>query len=398
MSGYLNKDSVLSAVTKQNVIDICRELGSDYKKDSNGNLIFNTCLTHAGGDSYKCYYYHEPDKDKPGDKGKRFYVYTEGRSYSLIDFVIQAYRVKGITLSWFQALTWIANKIGYTQSAADIPVNTEDSLDLSWIERQKRKSTAIRGFTPINEHNLEVFSYTTPITDWINEGIDSNTLQKFEIGYFARDNAISIPHRDRMGNLIGIRQRELSPERIEAFGKYHPSKIEEKVLAHRLGSNLYGLNNTISAIARHRRILIYESEKSVLKTDTFYGEDNYSVAVCGSNITDTQIAIIKTLGVEKVILAFDKEYSDAHSWKAEAYKNKLALKLEPLLNYASCYLVMDGEENLLEEKDSPVDKGKEVLERLMDNKILVTRQMIMGGRSDERSLRRNQEIHTASDE
>ncbi|MBR1892044.1 MAG: hypothetical protein IJ815_00740, partial [Lachnospiraceae bacterium] len=157
MGGYLNKDSVLSAVTKQNVIDICKQLGSDYRKDSNGNLIFNTCLTHAGGDSYKCYYYHEPDKDRPGDKGKRFYVYTEGRSYSLIDFVIQAYRVKGISLSWFQALTWIANKIGYSQSAADIPVSGENTLDLSWIERQKRKSTAIRGFTPINEHNLEVF-------------------------------------------------------------------------------------------------------------------------------------------------------------------------------------------------------------------------------------------------
>lgn len=390
MSGYLNKDLVLEKVTKQNVINICKELGSDHRTDSNGNLIFNTCLTHAGGDSYKCYYYHEPDKDRPGDKGKRFYVYTEGRSYSLIDFVLQAFRVKGITLSWFQALTWIANRIGYTQSNNELPENiNSNTYDLSWIENQKRKGTTIRGFTPINEHNLEVFSYTTPITDWLNEGIDSNTLQKFEIGYFARDNAISIPHRDKSGNLIGIRQRELSPERIENYGKYHPSKIEGEILAHRLGSNLYGLNNTISAIARHKRILLYESEKSVLKTDTFYGEDNYSVAVCGSNITDTQIAIIKTLGVEKVILAFDKEYSDAHSWKAEAYKNKLALKMEPLLNYAQCYLVMDGEKNLLEEKDSPADKGKEVLEKLMDDKILVTRQMIEEGRNNERIIRRD---------
>lgn len=397
MSNYLNKDSILKAITKQNVIDICKELGSDYRTDSNGNLIFNTCIIHEGGDSYKAYYYHEPDKDRPGDKGRRFYVYTEGKSYSVIDFVLQSFRVKGVTLSWFQALTWIANRIGYIQGADDIPVPTEsESMDRSWIENQKRKNTAIRGFTPINEHNLEVFSYTTPITEWLNEGIDSNTLQKFEIGYFARDNAISIPHRDKSGNLIGIRQRELNPDRVENFGKYHPSMIEGRVLSHRLGSNLYGLNNTISAIARHKRILLYESEKSVLKTDTFYGEDNYSVAVCGSNITDTQIAIIKTLGVEKVILAFDKEYSEAHSWKAEAYKNKLAMKLEPLLNYASCYLVLDGEDNLLGEKDSPADKGKEVLERLMDNKILVTRQMIMEGRDANRNISRDSEVHTDS--
>ena len=398
MGNYLNKDSILKAITKQNIIDICRELGSDYRKDSNGNLIFNTSIIHAGGDSYKAYYYHEPDKDRPGDKGRRFYVYTEGKSYSVIDFVLQSFRVKGITLTWFQALSWIANRIGYIQGADDIPVSVEsETMDRSWIENQKRRSTMIRGFTPINEHNLEVFSYTTPITDWLNEGIDANTLQKYEIGYFARDNAISIPHRDKSGNLIGIRQRELNPDRIEAYGKYHPSMIEGRVLLHRLGSNLYGLNNTISAIARHRRILLYESEKSVLKTDTFYGEDNYSVAVCGSNITDTQIAIIKTLGVEKVILAFDKEYSEAHSWKAEAYKNKLALKLEPLLNYASCYLVMDGEENLLNEKDSPADRGKEVLERLMDNKMLVTRQMIQEGKNASRNISRDSEVHQTSD-
>lgn len=389
MSGYLNKDLILEKITKQNVIDICAELGSDYKQDSNGNLIFNTCLTHEGGNSYKAYYYHEPDEYRPDDKGRRFMVYTEGRSYSLIDFVIQAFRVKGVVLTWFQALSWIANRIGYIESEDGNVTVKQNVIDRSWIEEQKRRTiTMIKGFTPINEHNLEVFNYDVKIDEWLNEGIDQNTLQKYEIGYFARDNAISIPHRDKFGNLIGIRQRELSPDRIENFGKYHPTMIEGRVLSHRLGSNLYGLNNTISAIMRHKRILLYESEKSVLKTDTFYGEDNYSVAVCGSNLTDTQIAIIKTLKVEKVILAFDKEYTDCHSWKAEAYKNKLAEKLEPLLNIAACYLVLDGDDELLEEKDSPADNGKEVLERLMKTKIQVTRQMILEGKSNDRVIRK----------
>lgn len=386
MSGYLNKDAVLERVTKQNVIDICAELGSDYRTDADGNLIFNTKLTHKGGDSYKAYYYHEPNKEVDGDKGRRFVVYTEGRTYSLIDFVIQAFKVKGMVMSWFQALSWIAIKIGYIEGSTPTTKASDETIDRSWIEKQKKNtSTQIRGFTCINEHVLEVFNYSTPITDWLNEGIDSNTLQKFEIGYFARDNAISIPHRDINGQLIGIRQRELDAERIEMFGKYHPTSIEGEVLKHRLGSNFYGLNNTLPAITRHRRILIYESEKSVLKTDSYYSDENYSVAVCGSNLTPTQIAIIKTLKVEKVLLAFDKEYSDCHSWKAEIYKNKLILKLEPLINYASCYLIMDGEDELLNEKDSPADGGKEVLEKLLDSKILVTRDMIERAREDERN-------------
>ena len=66
---YINKDELLNSLTEQNIIDICRELGSlRYKKDSNGNLCFSTCICHGGDSNYKLVYYpnnHNTDYNTP---------------------------------------------------------------------------------------------------------------------------------------------------------------------------------------------------------------------------------------------------------------------------------------------------------------------------------------------
>ena len=47
---YIDKNKVLSSLTKEDIINICKQLGCpDYKKDNNGNLCFNTALCHGGG-------------------------------------------------------------------------------------------------------------------------------------------------------------------------------------------------------------------------------------------------------------------------------------------------------------------------------------------------------------
>lgn len=195
-------------------------------------------------------------------------------------------------------------------------------------------------------------------------------MKKFEISYWGKENKIIIPHRDICGNLIGIRGRNLNEEELAAGRKYMPITVEGKTLKHNLGDTLYGLYQNKDAIVRSGRLFLVESEKSVLQIETMYPDYNYALAVCGSNLTDHQCEIIKSLGVDRCYIAFDKEYVDHKSKRALLYYEKLCKLAEKLNPYMSVYLIMDRQ-NLLQEKDSPSDRGKEIFEKLLDDKIEV---------------------------
>lgn len=102
---YYDKNAILKALTKEQVIKIVTDLGSKgYRTDSSGNLIFQT-ICH-GGDSYKLYYYHEPTDQY---SGRTFHCYTScSESFSIFELVIRAKRVQGITYTWYQAVSYIA--------------------------------------------------------------------------------------------------------------------------------------------------------------------------------------------------------------------------------------------------------------------------------------------------
>lgn len=372
---FINKYDLMASITKQNVIDICKDLGSDYKKDAQGNLIFNTSICKENGDSWKLYYYHDPDPAYPNDKGKRFVCYTNGDKFDLIELVIRSFRLKDKNLSYFQALSYVAQKCHYTNTEI-VTSNTQVVNDFGWINNllSRKKSRSIPKPSEINENVLEVFSYI-PIEEWESEGISISTQQKYEISYFPRDNAIVIPHRDQNGKLIGIRKRNLDPEQVSQFGKYNFVTVEGRMYKFSLGTNLYGLNRTKDAINRIGKVIIFEAEKSVMLCDTYYGDNSFAVATCGSNLTYTQIQIIKNLNVREVFLAYDKEFQEPDSFEAEAYKNKLVKTIEPLMPYADCYLVIDTE-GLTEHKDAPVDRGLDTFSRILKQKILVTPDMV----------------------
>lgn len=112
-------------------------------------------------------------------------------------------------------------------------------------------------------------------------------------------------------------------------------------------------------------------EKGVLLFNTYYGKYSTAVATCGSQLNKFQINIlIKKLGVSEIILCYDKEYSDINDPKSKTYKEKLINKCQKYRGLATFYILFD-EKNLLKEKDSPVDRGKEVFEKLLAKKILV---------------------------
>lgn len=372
---YLDKNAILSSLTKEDVEKIITELGClDYKEDTQGNLCFSTALCHGGDSPYKLMYYPPKENDTEHKYGM-VHCYTCGDTYSLIELVIRANRVKGKTITWFKALSWIAQTTGRADKIIDTSgPRTQKIDDWKWINQFKSVEYRRAVELPeLNENILDIFSYM-PYQGWIKEGISPEIMSEFEIGYYVRDNAISIPHRDMNGRLIGIRERHLDKQEAEAYGKYTPIRVENKILNHPLGQNLYGIWINKDRIKESRKVLLVEGEKSVLQCNSMFGDNSFALAVCGSNITQEQARmLIEDLKVSEVIVGFDREYEDPYSYQAEIYKNKLYKKILPIVPYCKVSLLLDDKERI-GYKDSPTDRGKDILLELLDEKIEVTAQ------------------------
>jgi len=366
----LDKDAILNSLTEKDVIKIVMELGSGSpKRDADHNLIFQT-ICHNRPDpnnSWKLYYYSQ---------SKKFHCYTQcSENFDIVELVIRANRTQGRTLTWYKALRWIGQFTGkLVEKDGEEFQATQRITDFEWINRIKaaqRNKRSTPTLTEISENILDIFCYY-PHEDWLNDNISTTAMNRYEIGYYGLTNQIVIPHRDKNGRLIGIRGRYLDDIDIAQIGKYVPLQIEGTFLSHSLGNNLYGLHVVKDRIASLKKIMLVEGEKSCLQAYSYFGEDSFVVATCGSAITRTQIKIMLTeLGVNEVIYAPDRDYHEANSFEAQIWWNKQVKKLAGLVPYVKTSLIADSQDRL-GYKDSPTDKGKDVLLELLDEKILIT--------------------------
>ena len=171
--------------------------------------------------------------------------------------------------------------------------------------------------------------------------------------------------------MIGIRARAVDPQEAAENGKYRPIQIGETIYSHPLQFNLYGIYEHQEGIRKRRSAIIVEGEKSVLLDDGYYGKYSNTVACCGSTFNKYHISLLTDiLGANEIIVALDKEYTDWRDEKAQRYRKKLEdlcnkYKLQAKFSYIWDY------NNLLQEKDSPFDRGKKVFEQLFKERVKV---------------------------
>ena len=210
-----------------------------------------------------------------------------------------------------------------------------------------------------------------PPAEWLSEGINEDTIRKYNIRYSLKQNAIVIPHHNIDSELIGIRVRNLNKEVVEEFGKYNPLFIEGEMFNHKLGHNLYGLDKNKDYIKKVKKVVILESEKAVLQMDSFFGEKSIAVAICGSNLSRVQMKMLLDLGVEEFILGLDKQYSNVD--EETIWLKKIEKMVKPLLEIGvTITRIWDNlEGGFLNHKDSPTDLGKEIYLKLVKRRVTV---------------------------
>ena len=347
----MDYQKIIADLQDKDVINLLTNLGADRYKDTPEAIIFPTICHNVDPSeaSMKLYYYKNT---------KLFYCYTADGGMSIFKLLEHIYRSRGIEYEWYNDIYLpIINCTpgkgieGFKSSRPELLKNK--------YERRKRKIE----LPSFQEGVLDVFIKEYP-SQWLQDGISKEAMDKFNIKFSISQNKIIIPHYDTNDRLIGIRGRALNPWEVENVGKYMPVQIEQTWYKHPLSLNLYGLNKTKENIKKTGRVFIFEAEKSVLQFDSF-NQPNCAVAVCGSSLNKFQLDIlIRECAPNDFIICFDKEEG------GETYFNKLWKMCEKYHNYGNFSFLYDRE-SILNLKDSPSDNGEEAFNKLLNRRVIV---------------------------
>lgn len=366
MNFKYNKDTLKENLTIEQVYELVSELGGEPRM---GNGLFAAKTVCHCGSSHKLYYY---------DNTKLFHCYTEcgDASFDIYDLVVRVNKSTGnLNFSLPKAISFVAKYFGYTAETFEFEDNfeaTEDWQIINNFKRDKELSSLVSQKVEMKIYDDTILKHLPHphIVPWEQEGISFDIMESRGICYDPLNEAVVIPHYNIDGELVGIRERTLIKEN-EVYGKYRPAVLNGKMYNHPLGFNLYNLNNSKTAIANFQKAIVFESEKSTLLYASYFGkESDISVACCGSNLINFQVKLLLSLGVKEIIIAFDRQYQKIgdEEWK------KWTAKLKSFyIKYGSyvkiTYLFDKG--NLLDYKDSPIDKTSDIFLQLYKNRIFL---------------------------
>lgn len=363
----LDKDYLLEHITEEQILEMMKGFGATpYGAIKEKEIWFET-ICH-GGDSHKLCYFRD---------SKSFYCYTNCGQMSLFNLVM---KVKNY--NFVEALTYIANLMGISNRYGFNTRIQSMSSELvkidKYIQLRKHKITDISHLPAIDNKILNYFEDNVFYTGWIEEGISIETMKTFNIRWYESEKHIIIPHNNINGELVGIRRRSLQEK--DKNNKYMPETIEGNIYTHSLNLNFYGLDKHINGIRKTKKVVIVESEKSVLLAHQYYGDDAFVIATCGFNISNWHRDLLLSLGVEEVMLGFDKDFlptdfedlseENSEYKKYQRFVRRLFSLAHKFTPYCRTYILWD-DMGLLKKKDSPFDRGKETLETIMKHKIEV---------------------------
>ena len=194
-------------------------------------------------------------------------------------------------------------------------------------------------------------------TMFFKDGISFESQEKFNIGYDALSNRVTIPIYSLDNKLIGI------------MGRYNGKCEKEErwlpIIPCSRSLTIYGFIENYQSIQEKGMAIIGESEKFVMQADSF--GCHIALATSGCHISDTQAKHIKSMFLPKIILAYDEGLSE-EDIIAEAEK----LKMDNQIYKNQVGYIYDREHKYLPEgsKASPSDLGKEVFSTLVKEYVV----------------------------
>lgn len=274
---------------------------------------------------------------------KSYYDFSAGFGGDLVNFVEKIENV-----SFIEAMNILADFAG-VKNTENIFYKKLDILKSIQKYKPVHKEEAVIKRKILSENVMDIYDDNPEkLQVWIDEGISFESLNKFKVKYDLFSDRIVMPIRDISGNIINICGRTCDEH-------FKQNKIPKYIYYHKLGTIdfFYGFSENLENIRASNEILLFEGAKSVMKADS-WGIKN-SVAILTNHINIHQIRLLMSLHVN-IVLCLDKG--------VDVKKDNSFLRVASRSNV----FYLEDNQNLLDDKDAPVDKGKEVFLRLYSNK------------------------------
>lgn len=361
-----DKEVVKSAITEDDIFNLLEEWGG-LPERRKGYIISKTiCHNVAKEGSYKLYYYSNT---------QLFQCYTHCGSFDIFELTQKVFRLQySEDIDLNEAVKYLAVRFNVLSDGEDTFQEEKEDWKIFSDYARADELMPQKYHADLEKYDVNIltrFNYNVIIQPWLDEGISQEALDFAQISYYPGDDQIVIPHFDIDGNLIGIRGRTVVQADAERFGKYRPLLIGRKFYSHPLGFNLYGLNWAKDNIHDIGKVVIFESEKSVLHYITDFGSENdIAVACCGSNLSMYQLQLLKDIGCKEVIIAFDRQWEQSGTEEQKLWDKKLLSIYNKIKNDMLVSFIYDKKQ-LTGYKDSPIDCGKEIFLQLFKERVFI---------------------------
>ena len=372
-----DKDEIKENLSIDEIEMLVNDLNGEPIKQHSTLLCRTIC--HCG-EQHKLYYY---------DNTKLFRCYTDCSStFDIFELVCKVmtnnghYKVKKdkegreYKVAWelHDAVRFVAKYFGISANVeGDSNAFHQELEDWKILESyEKSRGTTNKQKRELKYYDEKILKYLPQpiIQPWVNEGITPDVMRHCGIRFDPVNCGIIIPHYSPDNQLLGIRTRTLIKEE-EVYGKYRPAYLNGKLYNHPLSFNLYNLNNSKEHIKDFGIAIVFESEKSPLLYQSYFGiENDISVAVCGFNILSYQMELLRTAGAKEVVIAFDKQFQDIGDEEWKKLKDKYYKIHEKFGDDIQISYIFDFE-GLLNYKDSPIDQGPEIFMKLFKERIMI---------------------------
>ena len=302
----------------------------------------------------------QPDGDNPNGVNIKNNQHLNYRSFSRNvdyddgeDLITLIEKIKKI--SFIDAIKYLHRLLGiefrYEKPTPKKEKNDQEKYRLSRF-KQSAKPFDVNDIKVIDEEVLNDY-ISIPYIGWVREGVMPWTIKKYGIAYSYRKKRVIIPMRYWLtGELLGINSRTIVPNYKElGIKNFFITPTYQK------GLNLFGLYENYDEIKKAGYVVVYESEKSVLKRDSRL--DYTGVALSGHTISSEQVRILLGLNVD-IIISMDNDIpvDEVRFLCEKFYKNKKA----------KVYYTHD-QWGLLGEKESVADKPEKIFDFLMKYKV-----------------------------
>ena len=298
-----------------------------------------------------------------------FMGYTAGRSYDIISLVQTRLALLKQPCSFLDACQFIIDTTNINPDSISRVKKEGHVYDWSNLERFIK----VRKYgNQLSEYNRNIIDTLPPLYPqaWIDEGISEETMDKYQIRYYERCNQTVIPCFDDEARLVGVRVRNWDKDRVEQ-AKYMPLvTLDGQCYKFNTNQVFYGINYNKPEIERTGKVIIVESEKAVMKLDTYMGRHNIALGMYGSNLGIQRRNQLLKMGVNTVSYVVDNDFIGQDDEFFEQWREKIRHFIKLWEGFCRVEIVWDNL-GLLGPKENATDRTKEVWEQLWENREII---------------------------